>query len=102
MSKENIVRYRKGMKDTTDWAKVDAMSDDDMDYSDNPPLDEDFWANAKLVLPEPKTSIGIRLDHDIVSWFKKQGTGYQTKINAVLRTYVETQKTTTKKRRKHA
>ena len=102
MSKEHIIRYKKGMKDDTDWARVDAMTDDDIDFSDNPETDEAFWADAKLVLPEPKTSIGIRLDNDIVSWFKKQGTGYQTKINAVLRTYVERQKSTIKKRRKHA
>lgn len=92
MSKERIIRYKKGMKDTTDWARVDAMKDDDMDYTDNPPLDEKFWATAKLVLPEPKKSIGIRLDPDIVRWFKKQGAGYQTRMNAVLRTYMESQK----------
>jgi len=101
MSEGRIVRYKKGMKDDTDWARVKAMTDDDIDFSDNPETDEAFWADAKLVLPEPKASIGIRLDRDIVDWFKKQGAGYQTRMNAVLRTYMENQKPSSK-RRKHA
>ncbi len=103
MSKEHIVRYKKGMKDDTDWARVNAMTDEDIDFSDNPETDEAFWANARLVLPEPKKSIGIRLDPDIIKWFKKQGAGYQTRINAVLRTYMQNQNSSSKRRKqKHA
>lgn len=65
------------------------MKDSEIDYSDIPELDEVFFKNAKLVLPEPKTAVSIRLDKDVLAWFKKQGGGYQTKINAVLKTYVK-------------
>lgn len=92
MSKEHIVRYRKGMKDRTDWARIDAMTDEDIDYSDCPPLGENFWKNAKLILPEPKVSVGVRFDRKVVDWFKKQGPGYQSRMNAVLKTYMEAQK----------
>jgi len=65
------------------------MNDDEIDYSDIPELGEDFWKNAKLVIPDQKAKISIRLDKDILEWFKAEGKGYQTKINAVLRSYVE-------------
>jgi len=92
MSEENIIRGSKNMKSRTDWARIDAMTDDEIDYSDCPPLGKEFWENAKLVMPEPKVPIGARFDKDIVSWFKKQGPGYQSRMNAVLKTYIEAQK----------
>ena len=76
----------------TDWDRVDAMTDEEIDTSDIPPLDEEFFANAQLRMPQAKPSITIRLDPDILEWFKGQGKGYQTRINAVLRKYVEAQK----------
>lgn len=55
-----------------------------------PSLGPDFWANARVVYPEgPKKQLTIRLDPDIVAFFKTQGRGYQSRINAVLRSYVE-------------
>lgn len=75
----------------TDWERVDALTDADIDTSDNPPLDDDFFANAKLYLTEPKKAITIRLDSDVLDWFKSQGKGYQTRIHAVLRMYIEGQ-----------
>jgi uncharacterized protein (DUF4415 family) len=86
------------MKDRTEWARVKAMTDDEIDYSDCPPLDKEFWATAQLVMPEPKVSIGVRFDRSVVNWFKKQGKGYQTKMNAVLRTYVESQQNAIKQK----
>jgi uncharacterized protein (DUF4415 family) len=76
----------------TDWARIDAMPDEEIDTSDIPPLDETFFADAKLRMPQAKPSITIRLEPDILDWFKEQGKGYQTRINAVLRKYVEAQK----------
>ncbi len=73
----------------TDWARLDAMTDADIDTSDIPPLDENFFANARLRMPKRKESITIRLDADVLSWFRNMGKGYQTRINAVLRTYME-------------
>lgn len=76
----------------TDWKRVDAMSDEEIDTSDIPPLDETFFADAELRMPQAKPSITIRLDPDILDWFKSQGKGYQTRINTVLRRYVEARK----------
>lgn len=91
MRKEHIVRYKKSMKDETDWTRINAMTDEDIDCSDNPATDETFWATAKLVMPEPKVSLGVRFDRNVVDWFKKQGPGYQTRMNAVLKTYIQAQ-----------
>lgn len=76
----------------TDWDRVDAMTDEEIDTSDIPPLDETFFAEAELRMPQPKPSITIRIDPDVLDWFKSQGKGYQTRINAVLRRYVEAHK----------
>jgi uncharacterized protein (DUF4415 family) len=76
----------------TDWNRVDALRDEEIDTSDIPPLDEDFFAKAELRMPNVKPSITIRLDPDVLDWFKGQGRGYQTRINAVLRRYVDAQK----------
>ena len=76
-------------KSQTDWKYLASQKDDEIDFSDIPRLEPDFWKNAKLRMPEKKDSVTIRLDHDILSWFKKKGSGYQTRINAVLRTYLE-------------
>ena len=73
----------------TDWERVDAMSDEDIDTSEIPPLDEDFFANAELRLPQKKIPITMRVDPDVLDWFKSFGSGYQTRMNAVLRIYME-------------
>ncbi len=76
----------------TDWDIINAQSDADIDSSDIPPLDPDFFKYAVLRMPTTKTSITVRLDSDVLAWFRKQGRGYQTKINAVLRTFIEAHK----------
>jgi uncharacterized protein (DUF4415 family) len=64
--------------------------DKDIDYSDIPELDEAFWNNARLVLPKPfKRQMTIRFDADLVDWFKSHGKGYQSRMNAVLRAYMD-------------
>lgn len=73
----------------TDWNKLSQMKDSEIDYSDIPPLSDKFFKHARLRLPEKKSTITIRIDPDVLSWLKKQGRGYQTKINAILRTYME-------------
>ncbi len=74
----------------TDWKRIDAMGDEDIDFSDIPKLDPDFFANA-IVWPGTKEQITLRLDPDVLKFFRKQGRGYQTAINAVLRKYMEAQ-----------
>jgi uncharacterized protein (DUF4415 family) len=74
--------------------EIEAMPDEDIDYSDIPPLDEEFFKNAKLVKRTPRTEqISIRIDTEVLEWFKNhaQDRGYQTLINDVLRTYVKHQ-----------
>ena len=73
----------------TDWDRLDKMSDSDIDFSDIPELDADFFRNAKVRMPRAKRAVSIRLDQDVLAWFKKQGRGYQTRMNAVLRTYMQ-------------
>lgn len=68
-----------------------ALPDDQIDRSDIPELDEDFFARAKLTKPSPKRQVTIRFDADVLEWFKAQGKGYQSRINAVLRAYVQSQ-----------
>lgn len=74
----------------TDWAKIKAMKDGDIDFSDVPELDDDFFAEAAL-WPGKKKQITIRLDPDVVDFFKTKGRGYQSSINAALRRYMEAQ-----------
>ncbi len=70
-----------------------ALPDDQIDHSDGPELGVEFWKNARLVMPEGKEKVSIRLDKDILEWFRAQkDKGYQSRINAVLRAYVEAHK----------
>ena len=65
-----------------------ALPNDQIDYSDIPELDDDFWANAKVVMPKAKEKITIKLDPDVLEYFRKDGPGYQTRMNAVLKSFV--------------
>ena len=67
------------------------MKDEDIDFSDIPKLGKDFFSKATLWVPKPTPAITIRLDSDVLEWFKKQGRGYQTRINAVLRFFMKSQ-----------
>jgi uncharacterized protein (DUF4415 family) len=73
----------------TDFERLRRMRDADIDDSDIPRLNKSFWKNARLVMPEPKDRLTIRVDHDVVEWLKKGGSGYQTRINAILRSYMK-------------
>jgi uncharacterized protein (DUF4415 family) len=55
------------------------------------PTDEAFWKKAKIVMPQVKETMTIRIDADVLDWFRKQGKGYQTRINAILRSYMRAQ-----------
>lgn len=105
--KKNIVSYtheelkamRERGEDQTDWARIDAMTEEELeaaiasgpDWADIP---RDWYKDAKPGLPFPfpkegKKQVTLRLDPDILTHFKTQGRGWQTRINAVLRTYIE-------------
>jgi uncharacterized protein (DUF4415 family) len=103
MKKENIVTRKWGdrRKGKTDWARVDKLSDADIAKAvandpDAAPIDID-WSDAVLVMPARKKAISIRVDEDVLDYFKSQGDGYQRRMNAVLRSYMQ-QKAKPKKR----
>ncbi len=73
----------------TDWNRLKEMSDADIDFSDVPALDSDFFSRAQVRMPKRKKAVSLRLDPDVLDWFKHEEKQYQTKINAVLRAYVE-------------
>jgi len=72
----------------SDLKKLKELPDSDIDYSDIPETDAKFWNEAIVEYPTKKIHLSIRLDEDIVEWFRRFGKGYQTKINAVLRSYI--------------
>lgn len=53
---------------------------------------DEFWENARPYVPQGKSSIHLRIDDDVLDWFKKQGKGHLTRMNAVLRSYYEAHK----------
>ena len=76
----------------SDLAKLDRMTDAEIDYSDIPELDDAFWKTAVPVnWPPAKTQLTIRLDADVLDWLKSNGRGYQTRINRILRVAMESQ-----------
>jgi uncharacterized protein (DUF4415 family) len=88
----------------TDWAIVDALTDEEIAEAvrndpDAVPLDID-WSEAVVVIPPKKKAISIRVDEDVLDYFKKQGSGYQRRMNAVLRSYM--QQSARQKRKKRA
>jgi uncharacterized protein (DUF4415 family) len=71
----------------TDWKRLGKLRDDEIDTSDIPELGDDFFKRAQLHVP-PKQAVTMRLDVDVLNWFKAQGQGYQTRINKLLRAYM--------------
>lgn len=72
--------------------EIKAIEDKDIDYSDIPETDADFWANAKLVEPDRTRHVTLRVKKSVLDHFKAGGKkGYQTRINAVLESYVRAQ-----------
>lgn len=63
--------------------------DEDIDYSDIPELDDTFFARAEVKEPPEKKLVSLRIDKDVLEFFRSQGRGYQTRINALLRQYMK-------------
>lgn len=72
--------------------QLKSIKDKDIDYSDIPELDENFFKNARIEMPVKKKAISLRIDSDVLNWFKKQGEGYQTKINGILKAFMKVYK----------
>ena len=92
MSEKNMSNTSK-----TDWARIDAMTDEDIDTSDIPPLSEKFFATARLRLPVPleeTVSVSIPIDSETLEWFQHQGKEAEKHMAAALRIYAEAHKYT--------
>jgi uncharacterized protein (DUF4415 family) len=97
---EDVTRISlgRGGKGKTDWQQVDALTDEDIAraMADDPDTFEPepaWFADALILRPsQPKERLTVRFDADMVHWFKEQGAGYQTRMNAILRAYYESQK----------
>jgi uncharacterized protein (DUF4415 family) len=72
--------------------EIEKIQDNEIDYSDIPELDDSFWDNATIVYPENKKPVTLRLDTDVLEWFRSTGKGYQTRINAILKSYIKAHK----------
>ncbi len=75
----------------TDWAALEAMDDKSIDYSDIPPLTEEFFENATLRIPATQARQMVQIEPDVLKWFQAQGGEYKVLINSVLRRYIENQ-----------
>jgi uncharacterized protein (DUF4415 family) len=85
---------RKAQAGRTDWPRIVARSDAEIEHlaatdPDNPATEEDDWADAMIGLPPLKVPVNAKFDADVVAWFKSSGRGNQTRMNAVLRRYME-------------
>ena len=67
-----------------------AVPDEKIDYSEIPPLDESFWDNAQLVLPDKTEQVTLRVKKSVLDAYRATGKGYQTRMNLVLETYAKT------------
>ena len=80
-------------KSETDWKRINALKDEDIDFSDIPEITPEMFANAVVrrnFKPIPrKKQLTLRVDSDVVDWYKNQGRGYQTRINSLLRAYMK-------------
>ena len=76
----------------TNIKKLKSLKDGKIDYSDIPKTDSGFWEDAQIIYNPTKKPVSIRLDEDVINWFKSFGKGYQTKINEVLKLYMQSVK----------
>lgn len=75
----------------TDWERIDKLTDGEIDTSDIPPLDADFFSRATLQMPR-KSTVVLNVDTDVLEWFQSQGEKSKEKMNAALRIYAEAHK----------
>ena len=86
-----IVRYKASdipSMTKAEAERIEAIREEDIDFSDIPPLSDEFWKNAKRfgdIYRPQKKQITVRLDADVLDWLKSSGKGYQTRLNDILR-----------------
>jgi uncharacterized protein (DUF4415 family) len=93
---------KSSVKPGTDWKRLGSLSDRQIRRSlerdaEVRPTDSEFWKKTRVVIPAAKQTVTIRLDADLLEWLRKEK-GYQTRINAVLRTYMDANLTSVRQR----
>lgn len=91
-SAEQIQAMRDRGESRSDWRSAEAMSEEEVERladEEDGPLPEGWESTVEIGVPERRQAIHIRLDPEVLRWFKARGPGYQTRINAVLRTFVQ-------------
>ncbi len=73
----------------TNWAKLETMADEEIDTSDIPPLDEKFFATARLRMPQGKIAVTVNVDKDVSDWYQAQGEESKALMSAALKIYAE-------------
>jgi uncharacterized protein (DUF4415 family) len=92
ITRRSLSGKRKG---ETDWARVDALSEKELERSiagNSEVKIAGDWTKARLVMPGRKESVHLRVDPDVLAWFRQQGQGYLTRMNGVLRAYMDAQR----------
>ena len=95
MSEKNATRMslkeaiRRKDEDQTDWERLRREREQGIEPVIEPDEGDFDWSKARVVMPSQKTLISVRLDNDVLAFFKAYGRGYQTRMNAVLRSYME-------------
>lgn len=86
----SVKSTKKSSRSRTSMIKLRQKGDENINYEDSPATTKEFWKDADVFMPQPKVHISLRLDEDIINYFKEEGKGYQSKINAVLKSYIHT------------
>lgn len=81
---------KKNLNSRTNIARLRRKDDKNINYDDSPATTKEFWEDAEVFMPQHKVHISLRLDEDIINYFKDEGKGYQSRINAVLKAYINT------------
>ena len=77
----------------TDWARLEGMNEEEIDYSDIPPLDASWFARARLRLSQEQLEVSMMVDADVLRWFQSQGENWQERMRAALRLYAAAHQT---------
>lgn len=86
--------FSKLKKGKTDWARLSRMKDEEIDFSDIPEITDEEIARARWTAPRRgnKVTISMRIDPELLEWFRRTGRGYQSRMHAVLRAFVQTRR----------
>lgn len=90
-TKRRLTKTDRPSRGRADLARLRQMPEGEIEATSPPELADlpaSFWSGAELVMPVAKEAISLRVDEDVLAWFRAQGPRYQSRMNAVLRSYV--------------